>query len=89
MSPPPAWQISWTPAAIDDLADLDDTAGLRIRAAVQRLAETREGDVKKLKGMGDRWRLRIGDWRVLFRFARDPQTLIVLRVVNRREAYRD
>jgi len=84
----PSWQIAWTPAAIDDLADLAHPTVTRIRRGVRRYAETHQGDVKKLKGMDERWRLRVGDWRVLFRFVPESQTLIVMRVLNRREAYR-
>jgi mRNA interferase RelE/StbE len=86
--PSPPWSVVWTPAAIDDLAELDDPTVARIRRGVQRYAATHRGDVKKLQGMADRWRLRVGDWRVLFRFSPEDLTLIVLRVLNRREAYR-
>jgi mRNA interferase RelE/StbE len=89
MSSLPPWHVAWTPAAIDDLSDLDDSPAARVRREVQRYADPHQGDVKKLKGMDDRWRLRVGDWRVLFRFASETQTLIVLRVLHRREAHRD
>jgi len=45
------------------------------------------GDVKRLQGIDPpEFRLRVGDWRV--RFLSDGATLTVLRVRNRREAYR-
>jgi mRNA-degrading endonuclease RelE of RelBE toxin-antitoxin system len=72
MSQLPPWRVAWTPAALDDLVDLADPLVARIRRAVQRYAETRHGDVKKLKGENQRWRLRVSDWRVLFCFA--PET---------------
>ncbi len=50
MSQLPPWRVAWTPAALDDLVDLADPLVARIRRAVQRYAETRHGDVKKLKG---------------------------------------
>jgi len=84
----PPWSLLWTPLAIDDLAKLDDPMVSRIRSAVQRFANSHEGDVRKLKGLHERWRLRVGDWRVLFRFDRDRQAIIILRVLNRRDAYR-
>jgi mRNA-degrading endonuclease RelE of RelBE toxin-antitoxin system len=34
----------------------------------------------------DHWRLRVGDWRVVFHYAADG-TIEVDRVVNRRDAY--
>jgi mRNA interferase RelE/StbE len=46
------------------------------------------GDVVKLAGVDDEWRLRVGDWRV--RFTRDDEQIVhVLRVLPRGRAYRD
>lgn len=47
------------------------------------------GDVVRLAGIDDEWRLRVGDWRV--RFTRDLETGViqVLRVLPRGRAYRD
>lgn len=59
----------------------------RIDAAVTHLAETGEGDVRKLTGQEDTWRLRVGDYRVIFTY--DTRTsMLVLRAMNRRDAYR-
>jgi mRNA interferase RelE/StbE len=60
----------------------------RIHAAVRRFATQNVGDVRKLIDRGDTYRLRVGDWRVVFTFEDDGQTVVVLRVVNRRDAYR-
>ena len=46
------------------------------------------GDVRKLEGAAGEYRLRVGDWRVLFTFEDSGQTLLVSRVLNRRDAYR-
>jgi mRNA-degrading endonuclease RelE of RelBE toxin-antitoxin system len=34
------------------------------------------------------YRLRVGDWRVLFAFADAERTVLVLHALNRRDAYR-
>ncbi len=61
----------------------------RVRDALAHLAETGQGDVKQLKGIRPpQWRLRVGDWRVRFRYHPDTRTLEVLRVLPRGEAYR-
>src|SRR5450432_222423 len=53
-----------------------------------RFLETDAGNVKQLQGIDPpQYRLRIGDWRFIFRHP-DPDTIEVLRVRNRREAYR-
>jgi len=44
--------------------------------------------VKKLAGGAGEYRLRVGDWRILFTFEDDGQTVLVLRIANRRDAYR-
>jgi mRNA interferase RelE/StbE len=61
----------------------------RVYDALERLVgDQPTGDVIRLKG-SDEWRLRVGDWRVLFR--RDPaaRVILVLRVLPRGRAYRD
>ena len=40
-----------------------------------------------MKG-GDRYRLRVGDWRVIHTLHDDVATVLVVRVAHRREAYR-
>jgi mRNA interferase RelE/StbE len=55
-------------------------------AAIERLAAD-EGDVKRMAGISPPlYRLRIGDWRVLFRY--DGATLVILRILPRDKAYR-
>jgi mRNA-degrading endonuclease RelE of RelBE toxin-antitoxin system len=69
------------------LARRDRTMAGRISAAVDRFAESDVGDVAKLAGRADEWRLRVGTWRVIFTL--DVGTVVILRVLARREAYRD
>jgi mRNA interferase RelE/StbE len=44
------------------------------------------GNLKKLKGSSDEYRLRIGDWRVLF--VLEGRTVTVYAVGNRKDIYR-
>ena len=60
----------------------------RISNAVDQLAEHNAGDVVKLAGQVGLYRLRVGDWRVIFTFEERGQTVLVQRVLNRRDAYR-
>jgi len=73
--------------AEDDFRGLDPTVAARLFDAVERLATTGQGDVKKLKGADRQYRLRVGDWRVRFEKVEDG-TCVILRVLHRREAYR-
>jgi mRNA interferase RelE/StbE len=40
-----------------------------------------------LKG-GDEYRLRVGDWRVVYTLHDDVLTVLVVRIAHRREVYR-
>ena len=55
--------------------------------AVHSFAEE-GGEVRKLKGSTDRWRLRVGAWRVIFRYDADGRVVHVVTVLHRSEAYR-
>jgi hypothetical protein len=58
----------------------------RVGGALYRGFGVSPGDIRKLEGGADEWRLRARDWRVIF--ARGPAGDIHdLRVVNRRDAY--
>jgi mRNA interferase RelE/StbE len=81
--------IHWTPAAEKDLRRLDPPTRERVRQALARLVTTGQGDVRRLQGLEDEYRLRVGDWRVRFRFDEASGALDVLRVLPRGRAYRD
>lgn len=85
-----ARHYDFSPGALRNLRRLDVVTqrGL-IRALDLLVAEPPRGDVKKLQGSDDEWRLRVGDWRI--RFTRNPDTgdVLVLSVEPRGRAYRD
>ena len=55
---------------------------------MQRFANENRGDVVKLAGQGGLYRLRVGEWRVIFAFEDGGLVVLALRVLNRRDAYR-
>ena len=80
-------QIEWTEASLKDMASLDKKIARRVKEAVERFAETGAGSVKKLQDIDPpEYRLRAGDYRA--RFELNGEIIRVLRVRNRREAYR-
>jgi mRNA interferase RelE/StbE len=80
-------EIEWTEAALEEMAALDRSIARRVKQAVERLADTGAGNLKKLQGVDPpEYRLRVGNYRV--RFYLEGKTIQVLRVRNRREAYR-
>jgi mRNA-degrading endonuclease RelE of RelBE toxin-antitoxin system len=69
---------------------LDRQVAARIESAVQRLADTEQGDVRRLRAeVPPQWRLRVGDWRVRFAFDRGAGAILVWRILPRVRAYRD
>ncbi|MFN0093714.1 MAG: type II toxin-antitoxin system RelE family toxin [Dehalococcoidia bacterium] len=82
--------IEWSDDALDELvaaASQGRAQGERILRALRELDRTGRGDVKKLQGGDERWRLRVGNWRVIFR--KQPGGIAVTRILNRRDAYDD
>lgn len=74
--------------AESDLRGLDRETARRVFDAVERFVASGHGDIRKLKGTTNEFRLRVGDWRI--RLERRPEGgYNVLRVLNRRDAYRD
>jgi mRNA-degrading endonuclease RelE of RelBE toxin-antitoxin system len=55
---------------------------------MQRFADENVGDVTKLTDQASVYRLRTGDWRVLFAFEDGGLVVLALRVLNRQDAYR-
>jgi mRNA-degrading endonuclease RelE of RelBE toxin-antitoxin system len=71
-----------------DLRAIDRETALRLLKALARFLATDAGNVKQLEGFDPpRYRLRIGNWRVIFRKSGDD-VIEIVRVRNRREAYR-
>lgn len=82
-------EVKWSSHAARDLRRVGDRKMQeRITNAVYLFAETGQGDVRKLKGKVNEYRLRVGEWRI--RFMIDDQQLtvmLVLRVLPRGDAY--
>lgn len=77
-------RIDLRPTAAKSLRRLSRPDRERILAAIERLPA---GDVKTLTGRPGEYRLRVGDWRILFELG-DGDVIIVYRVAPRGSAYR-
>jgi mRNA interferase RelE/StbE len=81
-------RLDWDQQALDDLARISRGARReadRIKAAAERLAATGHGDVVKLAGQDNLYRLRVGDWRVIFSYENGGLVILALRVLRRNE----
>ncbi|HXW15389.1 MAG TPA: type II toxin-antitoxin system RelE/ParE family toxin [Terriglobia bacterium] len=79
--------VIWSPEARADLRAIDREPALRILRAVDTYLTTGAGDVKKLHPPRHEFRLRVGDYRVLF-LPKETGTIEILRVLPRKDAYR-
>jgi len=59
----------------------------RIGHKLDALQTGLQGDVKKLAGQAGKYRLRVGDYRILFTLEKD--LILVHQVKDRKDAYRD
>ena len=88
-----AWRVEFDDGAKRDLEKLDKPMALRItrflRERVGQLDDPRSiGDALKGSRLGDFWRYRVGDYRIICDLENQRLLVLVLRVGHRREIYR-
>ncbi|HEV2953101.1 MAG TPA: type II toxin-antitoxin system RelE/ParE family toxin [Candidatus Dormibacteraeota bacterium] len=86
LAEPPRWRIVLDRDANKQLLRLSRPDRQRIERAIALLPA---GDVRRLKGTIDLWRLRVGDWRIRFRLDGAERRIDVLAVNARGNAYKD
>jgi len=60
----------------------------RVVRKLESLADVpRPAGCKKLKGYKDQWRIRIGDWRVVYLIDETVKLVSIVRIAHRREVY--
>ncbi|WP_300539738.1 type II toxin-antitoxin system RelE/ParE family toxin [uncultured Nocardioides sp.] len=83
------YRIELSPAAARQIRTLDAPARRRIQAVVELLAqEPRPAGAKKLVGGDGEWRVRTGDYRVIYEVRDGVLLVLVLAVGHRRDIYR-
>jgi mRNA interferase RelE/StbE len=79
------FRITYRSTALKDLDGLHPKFAAGIVRKIGRLAGGLQGDIKRLKEHDPAYRLRMGDYRVLFDVEGDE--IIIGRVKHRRDAY--
>ena len=78
-----------SPAAMREWRKLPQEIQTRVRRVLLALEDApRPHGVTKLSGSADRWRIRVGDYRVIYRIDDVAREVNVLRIAHRRQAYR-
>ena len=84
-----AYRIAVKPSAARALARLPHPAQRPITRKIDALAdEPRPWGAEKLRGADDLYRIRAGDYRVIYQIRDDVLLILVVRVGHRRDVYR-
>lgn len=82
------YRIEIAPAALRQLRKLDPAARRRVQAAIELLAEQpRPSGAKKLTGGDGEWRVRTGDYRIIYEIQDQVLLLLLVAIGHRREVY--
>lgn len=83
------YRVEWKPSAAREFRKLPAAIQRRIRPRVDDLAENpRPAGVEKLAGAETRYRVRAGDYRVVYEIGDEVLLVLVLAVGHRRDVYR-
>ena len=88
-----AWRVEFEDAALKELTKLDKPVARRIlaflRERVAALDDPRSvGEALKGSKLGEFWKYRVGDYRIVAHIEDGALRILVLKVGNRREVYR-
>ena len=76
-------QIEYSREAVKHINTLDKPTKQRIKQAIEKLPN---GDIKKLQGYKNEYRLRVGNYRILF--SQDEHIITIKDVLPRGQAYK-
>ncbi len=84
------YSITFARSARKELERLPDDVANRVLAKIEALAgNPRPASIIKLQGQKDLWRLRVGDYRVVFSIDDFSRVVDVSVIRHRRDVYRD
>ncbi len=88
-----AWLIEFDDKAKKELASLDKVVAKRITAFLRERVAILDnprsiGEALKGSKLGDFWKYRVGDYRVIASIEDGALRILVVRIGNRREVYR-
>jgi len=83
------YRIELLPAAKRNLEKSPPAIKQRLKTAIDRLVnEPRPAGAKQLKGLDDLLRIRVGEYRIVYRVIDERLVVLVIRVGHRRDVYR-
>jgi mRNA interferase RelE/StbE len=86
------WRVELAPAAIKELDKLDRQIAQRIQKFLVRLSKLENprssGEALHGSKLGEFWKYRVGDFRIICSIEDDKLIVLVLRVGDRKEVYK-
>lgn len=76
--------IQYAKMAVKSIGAMDRTIKQRIKQAIEGLPQ---GDVKRLKGSDELYRMRVGGWRIVFSYP-DKNTILIEKIAPRGDVYK-
>jgi mRNA interferase RelE/StbE len=84
-----AYRIQFTPRAERDFKSLDGSIRGRIARRIDSLGETPYPQgIKKIEGEDELYRLRVGDYRILYQVKGKILLVLIVGIGHRRDIYR-
>ena len=80
------YDVRFKPRAIKDIESLPSRIQGQILTRIEEMRDGLKGDVKRLTNFTPEYRLRVGDYRILFEM--EGEAIIIYRIRHRREVYR-
>ena len=82
------YRVLIKPSAAKEFERLTSSIATRVASKIDALASTpRPQDVKKLEGNPVRWRVRVGDWRIIYSIDDARRIVDILYIRHRSKAY--
>lgn len=83
------YKLEFTASALRELRSLDAQIQVRIAAKATALCDDPfPPGVKKLQGLPGHFRVRVGDYRIIYRIDGQRVVIVIVRIGHRREIYR-
>ena len=84
-----SYELQYRPGIERDLSRLPKGVLARVdRALMSLIQDPRPHGCKKLAGGGDLWRLRVGDWRIVYEIDDSSRIVDIQIVAHHRDVYR-
>jgi mRNA interferase RelE/StbE len=84
-----AYAVEFSPSAEREFRKLARQIQRNLRPRIDALAnQPRPTGAKKLKGRDDLWRIRVGDYRIVYEIQDRILVVLAVRVAHRREVFR-